>query len=72
MNPIRLHFLGTLALSLLAGALVWGGWCPSSVQVDQAPVTVRDNPASYRPSYASYTGYRAPVSSSGGGWSSGK
>lgn len=35
------------------------------------PVSVRNNPASYRPAYGGYSGYRAPPSSSGG-YSAGK
>lgn len=72
MKYIGFHLLGTLALTLLFGFMALSGWCPNQVWTEQAPVTVRDNPASYRPSYVVWTGYRVPPSSSGGGWSSGK
>ena len=39
--------------------------------VATVPVSVRNNPASYRPSYGGHSGYRAPPSSSGG-YSAGK
>ncbi len=53
------------ALSLLG---VGGGTSRS----ETIPVSVRDNPSSYRPAYAGYSGYRAPVTTSSGGYSSGK
>lgn len=36
------------------------------------PVSVRDNPASWRPVYVGASGWRAPATSGGGGYSFGK
>ncbi|MEZ4237089.1 MAG: hypothetical protein R3F59_13230 [Myxococcota bacterium] len=36
------------------------------------PVSVRENPASFRPSYLLWTGWHAPASSDGGGFGFGK
>ena len=44
---------------------------PAIPAVATVPVSVRNNPASYRPAYGGYSGYRAPPSSSGG-YSAGK
>jgi hypothetical protein len=47
----------------------------SHVRTDQLPVSVRDNPASWKPSYDDHTGYHlilVPVPSGGGGYDWGK
>ena len=53
------------AISTLTGMTVTTG------SSETVPVTVRNNPSSYRPVYGTYSGYHAPVSSSGG-YSAGK
>lgn len=74
MDLLRLHFIGTLLCTAAVAAAVQAGFCPHAAVSETAPVTVRDNPASYRPSYVGSTGFR-PIPTgggSGGGWSSGK
>lgn len=65
MSFFGLVILGGSALSTVTGFGVSAG------SSEIVPVSVRDNPSSYRPVYGGYTGYRAPVSSSGG-YSAGK
>jgi len=62
-----------VGLAILAGSTLstLTGFGVSSGSSETVPVSVRDNPSSYRPIYGGYTGYRAPVSSSGG-YSAGK
>ena len=63
----------------LVGALIAGGgalvtamnWAPATARSETVPVSVRENPSSYKPSYVIFTGWR-PVPTSGGGYSSGK
>ncbi len=72
MNLVTGHFgLGILML-LGAGGLVATGWTPTSARQENVPVSVRDNPASYKPSYALFRGYHVIYTSSGGGYRSGK
>ena len=65
--------MSAFGLLILAGALVStvSGVGVSSGSSESVPVSVRNNPSSYRPVYGNYSGYHAPVSSSGG-YSAGK
>jgi len=65
MTLLGLLILGGSAVSTVLGAGVTTGG------TEVVPVSVRDNPSSYRPVYGGYSGYRAPTSSSGG-YSAGK
>ena len=59
--------VGTL---LMAGcwAIAWFGVSVVPTRSEVVPVSVRENPASFRPSYILWTGWRPiPVSSSNGG-----
>lgn len=72
MNLVTGHF--GLGLLLLAGAsgIVATGWTPTRAKQETVPVSVRDNPASYKPSYALFLGYHVIYTTSGGGYRSGK
>lgn len=72
MNLVNLHFALGLALLAATGGMVATGWTPTSAQRETVPVSVRDNPASYKPSYALYRGYHVIYTTSGGGYRSGK
>jgi len=65
--------MSAFGLLILAGALVStvSGVGVSSGSSESVPVSVRNNPSSYRPVYGNYSGYHTPVSSSGG-YSAGK
>jgi hypothetical protein len=54
-----------LAAMLVAGAGL--GWFPDDTHRAEVPVSVRDNPASYRPIYVVYGGGWSAGGSSGGG-----
>lgn len=66
-----------LAFGASAMALCWvlalSGFSFTSNKPQVVPVTVRDNPASFRPSYGGWTGWHpSPSYSGGGGFSFGK
>jgi hypothetical protein len=67
-----------LAFGASAMAVCWllalSGFSFTNNRPEVVPVSVRDNPASFRPSYTVYTGWHpVPVpSSSGGGFGFGK
>jgi hypothetical protein len=65
MTFLGMFILAGAAFSAVSGIGVTSG------SSEMVPVSVRANPSSYRPVYGGYTGYRAPVSSSGG-YSAGK
>lgn len=75
-NIYSLFVLGLVLLFGLGGlALV--GISPHPTATEAIPMSVRDNPSSWRPAYGGYTGYRSPASSgssssSSGGYSGGK
>jgi len=66
-------FMCIIGVLLLAGSAfsTLTGIGASMGAAETVPVSVRNNPASYRPVYGGYSGYRAPTSSSGG-YSAGK
>ena len=66
-------FMSVIGVFILAGAFVSTvtGVGVSSGGSETVPVSVRNNPSSYRPVYGNYSGYHTPVSSSGG-YSAGK
>ena len=66
MTAVGLLFLGGSFVSTVFGL---GGTTSTG---DSVPVSVRDNPSSYRPIYGAPTGYRPPGSTSSGGYSAGK
>ena len=68
---ISLILVGVLIL-FCAGVPMLTGYASGTSRGETVPKSVRDNPASYRPSYSGYSGYRVPVSSGSGGYSSGK
>lgn len=61
MGWLRLHSMMAGALVVILGGSAVAGWRPPRGDRDaQAqPMTVRDNAAAYKPSYARYTGYHA-------------
>jgi len=68
-------FMAIIGALLLSGAAfsTLTGIGASIGSAETVPVSVRNNPASYRPVYSGHSGYRAPSSSSSsGGYSSGK
>ncbi len=73
MTLIDTHLaVGLLAL-LGAGGLATTGWAPSTRAKQEAlPVSVRTNPASYRPVYTGYHAIVRTSSGTGGGYRSGK
>ncbi len=72
MNLVTGHFGLGLLLLAGAGSLVTTGWTPTRAKQTSVPVSVRDNPASYKPTYALYRGYHVIYTTSGGGYRSGK
>ena len=72
MNLVTSHFGLGLLLLAGAGAMVTTGWTPTRAKQANVPVSVRDNPASYKPTYALYRGYHVIYTTSGGGYRSGK
>lgn len=63
--------------ALVAGCWVLAltGFSLSAPPSEVAPVSVRENPASFRPSYSTWTGWHPipiPVSGGGGGFGFGK
>ncbi len=66
-------FMTVLGVFILGGSFVSAltGVGVSTGSSETVPVSVRNNPSSYRPVYGGYSGYHAPVSSSGG-YSAGK
>lgn len=71
MDPLKLHFYASLALLGLCLFVIATGWVPNSGSTDNVPMSVRENPASYKPVYGSSTGW-VPIPVGGGGYSSGK
>ena len=71
MNFTKLHRNATLAAVVVAAWVVVTGYVPTDTKVDNAVVSVRENPSSYLPIYAAYTGYHA-ITGGGGGYRSGK
>lgn len=67
MSALRTFFamaalvVGGTSLMLLAG------WQPSRTATDTVPISIRDNPGSYKPSHAAHTGYHRPGGSRTGG-----
>lgn len=75
MKLIFLLFAVGVALMVGLGSLALGGVSPFATVHETVPVSVRDNPSSWRPAYIGGTGYRSPSSSSSsssGGYSGGK
>lgn len=72
MKAVTAHLLiGALIAGFCAMSL-WGGYVPNTETItEQMPVTVRDNPASYRPTYIGGTGW-SPRTTGSGGYSFGK
>ena len=71
----KMYLLSGFSSMALCWALaIWSPSCSTS-RPEVAPVTVRDNPASFRPSFVVWTGWHPmPVttSGSGGGFGFGK
>lgn len=72
MKMIYALFVLGLGLLVGLGGLALVGISPLPNATEAVPMSVRDNPSSWRPAYGGYTGYRAPASSSSGGYSGGK
>lgn len=67
MSAVRTVMMVALVGVLLAGGVVMTGWRPANVTTEAVAPSVRGNPGSYRPLYASHTGYQSYQRSSGGG-----
>ncbi|MCP4871980.1 MAG: hypothetical protein GY898_25020 [Proteobacteria bacterium] len=67
MNSIRTVMTFALIGVLLAGGVVLTGWRPANVTTEEVAPSVRGNPGSYKPLYASHTGYQRYQRASGGG-----
>ncbi len=67
MGAIRAVMTFALVGVLLAGGVTLTGWRPARGQTDDLRPSIRDNPGSYRPSYASHTGYQRYKRATGGG-----
>ena len=71
MNALTQHLGGGLLVFGIALGVMLSGWVPDDSMREQVPVSVRDNPDSYKPSYVIFTGYHPRVTSTGG-YSTGK
>ena len=72
MILLRFYQAACWAVLLLSGVIAVSGWAPGSSTREDVPLSVRDNPSSYRPVYVRAHGWRPPPVSSSGGYSSGK
>jgi len=70
-DPLKFHLYGCLALLVFCVFVAATGRTPDSGSQDSAPLSVRENPASYKPVYGQSTGW-IPIPVAGGGYSSGK
>ena len=70
-DPVKLHFYACLAMLGFCVFVIATGRTPDSGHTETAPLSVRENPASYKPIYSSTTGW-IPIPVAGGGYSSGK
>lgn len=70
--PLRVWAVVVAVGAVVAFWLVATGYVPRTDPGEVVPMTVRDNPSSYRPSYGVYSGWRAPSSTGGGGFGFGK
>lgn len=71
MHPYaQLYLAAGTSLVALCWAIAISGWVPGAGSSEVVPSTVRDNPASFRPTYGGWTGWHAPAS--GGGFGFGK
>ncbi|MCB9763217.1 MAG: hypothetical protein H6739_25800 [Alphaproteobacteria bacterium] len=66
MSGINWHFIVGLLFSVGALGATLMGASPDDSITEKVPLSVRDNPASYKPSYVLFTGYHPRVTSSGG------
>ena len=57
MGLIKLWFVTGLAIVGVAGWTVVSGWTPTTTRSEVVPVSVRANPASYKPTYRAHLGY---------------
>jgi hypothetical protein len=71
---VILGMLAFGAMLLVCGGLGSVAGCtPTTGRTEDVPVSIRDNPASWKPAYGGGgVGYRVPTSSSSGGYSGGK
>ncbi len=67
MNAVRTVLLACLVGVVLTGGVFWTGWQPGKVISEPLKPSVRANPGSYKPTYASHTGYQSVRRASGGG-----
>ncbi len=73
MNAQSIHFLAGLAGLALLAAISVLGLVPGPEKSEVVPVSVRDNPTSYRAAYVGFYGWSSrPTSGSGGGYRVGK
>lgn len=69
----RLHFYGGLVGLVFLALISVLGLAPGTDKSETVPVSVRDNPTSYRAAYIGFFGYTArPTAGSGGGYRVGK
>ena len=79
MDHLDIHLAAGGAVLVMVAAVVFTGMEPSDTIQDGVSASVRDNPASYKPSHVAMTGYHPVYTggggfgvSTGGGYSSGK
>lgn len=71
MDLIDMHlYAGGLLMAVLTAAVL-GAWTPDQTLTEVMAASVRENPASYRPSYTTMTGWHPVYTSSGGGYRTG-
>ena len=70
--PLRIWALIASVAGVACVAMGLLGYVPAGGRSETVPLSVRDNPSSYRPSYGYYTGWHPPSSTGGGGFGFGK
>lgn len=67
MNALRSVLLVCFFGVVLSGGVLWTGWQPGKIVTEPLKPSIRANPGSYRPTYASHTGFQKVRRASGGG-----
>ena len=69
---LRIWAAFVAAGGIACGVAAFVGVVPGGDPSETVPMSVRDNPSSYRPSYGYYSGWHPPSSTGGGGFGFGK